>query len=194
MSTTAQCYYTAARDEIIMRLRLRDQSLLAYTIASASIIGLSLTNLSNIGTTVALIIPFLSLGAAILISSHSIAITNLGRYTVQLKDAIDKCRKDSGVELEPWDYSSTFINYSEKYAEKRLRSHLVVICIPAIFSLIVTFDKFKYPFDLHSTFWCAGVFMIIYSVLELGGAHIQRIKDITKRINDFRARDKIKKN
>jgi hypothetical protein len=185
MSTTAQCYYKAARDEIILRLRLRDQVLLSYTVVGATVIGLSLSNISGFNNIVALIVPFLAVGASILISSHSIAITHLGSYTVQLKEPIDLCREHAKVEIEPWDYSSSYMYYSERNLAKRLTGHIVVIFIPAFFSLVVSVKNFSYPFDIHSSLWVAGVFLTVFSVLILIHAHLVRKREIDLRVHKY---------
>ncbi len=197
MSTTAQCYYTAARDEVLLRLRLRDQVLLAYTVAGSSVIGLSLSDITSIGNTVALIVPFLAVGASILISAHSIAITHLGSYTVKLKDAIDSCRVHKEVAVEPWDYSEVYMYYSEKNSGKRLSGHIFVICIPAIFSLIVTFDQVVYPFTLHSVLWLCGVCLVVWSLYVLANAHIVRKREIDSRVHTYelkKQRDEAERN
>jgi|GEM_PF-6163419 len=185
MSSTAQTYYKAARDEIIVRIRMRDTILLAYNVSAASIIGLSITDISGLGSTVALIVPFLAIGCSILVSSHSIAITALGNYTNQLKLAIDACRNHKDVKIEPWDYSATFMRYASKHALSRLKSHIWIIRIPALTALYVASENFVYPLDVYSIIFSLGVLMTIFSMYELIRAHWSRMKAIEKRSSEY---------
>lgn len=98
MSTTGQCYYASAREEVIVRLRLRDQILISFIVSSGAILGLSIGGINEItggkeiNSTIALIVPFIAWGTSILVSAHSISITNIGRYcSEELAPSINEC-------------------------------------------------------------------------------------------------------
>lgn len=196
MSTTGQTYYKAARDEVIVRIRLRDQILLSYIISAGAVLGVSVGNIGGLAGTVALIVPFLGLGAAILVSSHSIMITNIGRYTKELHPGITECRKlhfevdckNSGlvnkdmIELVPWDWSNEFMRHGAQSSKYRLIGHFLIILIPSFFSLFVGLEEFKFPFsfpdDVHSVLWVAGLVLVGVSAWYLIKAHFIRYQSL----------------
>lgn len=164
MSTTAQTYYSEARNELVMRIRLREQVLNYFLVAVGAILSIAIANINGVGGTVALVIPFLGLGTAILITSHTMVITSIAKYSWHLEPAIDKCHAENlkmllrenkepdeditsepfkekldefikDTKLTPWDRSGAFTDRGLWSSWQRLLGNIVVIVGPAIFAI-----------------------------------------------------------
>ena len=69
---TARLAYDAARQEILLRMRLRDQALLVYLALVGTIFGVSLSNQDEGGEYILMTIPYIALGVAIIVSQHNV--------------------------------------------------------------------------------------------------------------------------
>lgn len=148
MSSAAQTYYKAARDEVVMRIRLREQALHYFLVSSAAILSLAFATISSVGGTIVLIIPFVSLGTAIFIANHHIAITNIGKYAGYLRKAIDKCRTihyeneypgKTPPELVPWDVCDVYKTEGKLSSRLRFLGNLAIIIAPSLLALVIGF-------------------------------------------------------
>lgn len=191
MSTTGQCYYKAARDEIVMRLRMRDQILLSFIISTGAIFGITLSNINENGP-ITLVIPFLSFGTSILVSAHTRAMTNILLYVDDLAPAINNCRA-SKIPLYPWDSSEEFRKEGKNSSFMRFLGNSVVILTPAIYSLVFTYKDIEIlSFSMSnpkSSLWNLDVILIVLSVIFLYSTHMHR-KEIIFTKNAWSKKDK----
>ena len=166
MSTTAQTYYSQARNELILRIRLREQVLNYFLVAAGVLLGIAISDINGVGSTVALVIPFIGLGTSILITSHTMVITSIAKYSWHLEPAINKCREENlkkllrdnkdpdedvstkkfqdkldqfilDTELTPWDRSGAYSQQGLWSSWQRLVGNNVVILGPAILALFL---------------------------------------------------------
>ena len=77
-SDSARCYYESARNELIKRIQLRDTVLLIMLGTMATIFGIAFGTSAHIE--ILFIIPYLSFGAASLVSQHQEVIGSLGAF------------------------------------------------------------------------------------------------------------------
>lgn len=189
MSTTGIAFYNAARAEINERIKLRDQIILSFIVSSGAVIGLAIGNVGGIGATIALVIPYLGLGTTILVATHNTAITRLGSYFQELSPAINECRMASAIqqkheflEIKPWDISESYRKHGKASSRSRMIGQLVIIFMPTLFSLYVSWGKFNFPFqfpnDMHSILWVWGLIAAIISGIYLIYIHLDRVKVI----------------
>jgi hypothetical protein len=192
MSSTGLSYYEAARQEIIERLRLRDHITLSYVISVGAIFSIALNKvgIDEVVPILILIIPYLCLGVAILVSSHSMAITNIGAYVDELAPAINECRKRTSVsagnkapiDLCPWDSSKTFKEKGAASSLLRMLGSSCIILMPAIFSQIIGFSHFHSPFenatDAGTLFWIFGTISTIVAAYILNRSHVARKQSV----------------
>ncbi len=188
VSSTGLSYYESARQEIIERLRLRDHIILSYIISTGAVFGIALSQESNIDKIplLVLIIPFICMGVAILVASHSIAITSIGLYVDELAPAINECRKrafdkkedDRLPNLFPWDSSKVFKDRGASSSLTRMIGNSCIILVPSLFSLFLGYAHFKWPLEILTDFgallWLFGVISTIIGSIVLFHAHSVR--------------------
>ncbi len=189
MSSTGIAYFNAARAEINDRIKLRDQIILSFIVSSGAVIGLAIGDVGNKGETIALIIPYLALGTAVLVATHNMAISRLGSYFQELAPAINQCRlegfiepEEKFIEIKPWDTSETYIKHGKRSSLYRMYAQLIIFFMPSLFSLGVGWEKFKFPFtfptDIHSMLWIWGLIATVVSGVYLIYIHFNRKKII----------------
>ena len=123
-------FYTAARAELVERLRLRDNLLVVYFTATATLIGATLTRL--IGTEALLAIPYFALGVAILVGQHNLIVEGLGRFLVA---EINPGTNSTGSPRRHWDSSEAFKKIRAAAVTLRLVGESVMLHTPCIIAL-----------------------------------------------------------
>jgi hypothetical protein len=107
-------FYQAARAEVVQRLSLRDQSLVAYVVAAGAYLGFIVqpqlkptaqTDEIIAGSAIVIVLPILSLLFTYVILQHHIVIGRLGEYARQL-------------------YPTSFNSWDNFYASWKDRSYL----------------------------------------------------------------------
>lgn len=180
---TARTTYTAARAEIIQRMQLRDYVLLVFLGFTSAIFGVALGVPDHIE--VLLSIPFLTLGAAILISQHNFMAAVLGEFlSTELKDEFGSL----GESAPQWDDSDTFKGYAFCAARFRFWGHIFIIFIPSFVALCATWRIAYYTLstslpDGHMlwTIWFLGFLCLIGAVVVIWLSHQWRMDIYNKR-------------
>ncbi|WP_447469691.1 hypothetical protein [Vibrio harveyi] len=127
-------YYECARNETIQRIRLRDYILLIYLGATTATYGVALKN--SLVAEVLLIVPFLALGAAIIISQHNSTIGSLARYCAkELGGKLSEILPDSNI--PQWDNSNVLKGRSSYYVSLRAWGSVVILVVPCIPALVL---------------------------------------------------------
>lgn len=141
----ALALYSSARSELLERIRLRDQVLMAYLAAVGALFTLAFGKEGNVKTLLTL--PFLALGAAVLVSQHNDLIGALSRYCGK---ELDRCFADHGCKVPQWDSSFAFQDLSaHAYAYRTLGAAFILMGTAVAASLIVGLDLYE------STAWVA---------------------------------------
>lgn len=123
-------FYETARQEILVRISARDNSLLIYLGAIAAIIG---TSFQTNQTLFLLIIPYLALGISLIISNHHAIISALAIYcSTELGEIFYR----NGILIPQWDNSSLRSKYSNRTFITRYWGDAIMINIPSIIAII----------------------------------------------------------
>jgi hypothetical protein len=168
---TAREHYTSARTELIQRIHLRDNVLLVYLGAVGTVFGLAFG--TSIRSEVLLVVPFFSLGASVILSQHNIAIGSIGAFLVH---EIEPFLKQLGEYAPQWDNSVTFHEYSSRGVWLRTIGHTLLIVIPAIAGIAITWRSgFYSPFPQGPLWWFALICTVL-SCYFIWYAHTWRNK------------------
>jgi hypothetical protein len=167
---TARHSYDAARAEILLRMRLRDNVLLVFLAASGAFLGIGLQSNQN---EVLLAIPFLALGTAILVSQHNMLAAALGQF---LAHELGPFLKNLNERAPHWDNSVTFRSIHNTAAWFRFWGHMLVIEIPSIVGLCLNArHALESPFP-HGPLWWGGAFCAAGALGVLWWSHQKRLK------------------
>lgn len=152
-------YYKTARDEILLRVRLRDQILTAYLIAIGAVFtGLSVSEGNPV---IAIFVPFLSYACSIVLAGHDIAITSINQY---IKMVIKSKQSES---LTPWDCSSVFVEKAYAASINLYRGRMMVLFLPSVLALVIGFDSVSFPVNFPSVLWYMGLWFTLLSGISL---------------------------
>jgi hypothetical protein len=170
--------YDAARNEILLRMRLRDQVLLVYLMIVGAILGVSLRESGN--EDILLSIPFIALGASILVSQHNVLMAILGQFCAEELELFFK-KLDPSEYAPHWDNSKTYKAYAMPSTIFRLLSHSLIIMVPAILALGINFKHaFSSPFP-QGPLWWFGALCFVGVILVIMYAHSKRKEIYNKR-------------
>lgn len=154
--STATNYYRAVREELIERVKLRDQVLLVYLGFVGAVLGTSLTKDS--WREIGLILPFLGLGCAILVSQHNAVIGAIIRF---INEDLKKNLKDVGIDVPEFVSSNSFRGHSRYSNFSRSFGHAVVIMIPEVAGLGINFrHALSSPFPMGPAWWFGLAFAL----------------------------------
>lgn len=147
--TVATNYYRAAREELVERVKLRDQVLLVYLGFVGAVLGASLAK--DAWREIGLILPFLGLGCAILVSQHNAVIGALIRF---INMDLRRKLKEVGVDVPEFVSSNSFKDHSRYSNFSRSLGHAVVIMIPEVAGLGINIQHaLLSPFPMGPAWW-----------------------------------------
>lgn len=165
-------YYDSARSELIERIGLRDNALILYLGAVGAIFGVVYGS-ERQPLIVLLLIPFLALGAAFIISQHHEVIGALGRYLG--RELEEHLRGDSRNPPPQWDTSDTLREHFEKAMRLRLWSHLLLLLVPSAVALLLNREFLAHPSSHEGVFWWFGAVCTGATLWPLISAHASRL-------------------
>jgi len=159
--------YNAARQEILLRMKLRDQILLTYLVVVATLLGIALKTPDAYG--ILLAIPLLALGAISLITTHMVAADHLGEFCSKELGPYFEAPVPPGV-IPQWDNSQTFHNYTMTSAKFRTVAHGLIVLVPSIMALGVNYPHaFGSPFPYGPLWWfCLVCFFGVAAIMYIG--------------------------
>lgn len=168
---SARTFYESAREELIQRIRLRDNVLLFYLGAVGTISGVALGG-GGVTKEILFILPFLTLGVAILVSQHNALIGSLGHFCAC---EIEPFFEDSSnSEYAPqWDSSDALEGYKQQAIKLRSWGHTLMILVPAIASLSINYSYIIAPVAFGILWWSAFISLVLSS-LVIYQAHLWR--------------------
>jgi hypothetical protein len=168
---TGRKVYDQMRSEIVQRVQLRDNALILYLGSVGTIFGLALGQLAKYE--ILLIIPYLSMGVAAIISHHHSII---GSQISFIADELVPFFKSVNEASPMWEISETRKEYSARDINLRFLANLTLTTIPPIAGLILTYELgFYQPFPLGPLWW-AGVVITIISIYITVESHFYRSK------------------
>jgi len=152
-------FYDAARAELLERIRLRENILLLYMSAVATLLGISFGK-QQLTLEILFVIPLLSFSVAILVSHHNSLIGSLGVYcSTELKKNLNLNLSSPVVQ---WDESKSLLDNSRKAIRSRYIPHLLIICVPAIIALALN-QSHSVPIDSWESaiWWLCCLFTLL---------------------------------
>ncbi len=170
---SARHSFDAARAELNLRLQLRDTALLAYIVAVGAVVSFVFggSNTSSAKVNILLIIPYLSLSYAFVVSQHNSVIASIIEF-LNL-DLRTEFKKQNGYAPQ-FVSSESFIKHTPDSNWQRSFSHFTVMFIPSIFSLIVTLPNLDSV--LLKIIWTASVISAVIGLMQVLGAYYKRQK------------------
>jgi len=155
---TARLAYESSRNEILERIRLRDNALLAFLGATGVVFGVAT------GTSprpqLLLILPYLSLAAAFIVTQHD---RTIGRICAFLTEELDPFLREHAEAAPTWEACSFLQSYSSAAMILRSTSHSILIILPAAVALVWSWPVAKAAVVLEIIWWCAVVITTISS-------------------------------
>lgn len=177
-SNTPLELYSLIWAETLERIKLRDGILTAYVAGASTILGGGLSSPDSIN--ILFIIPYLSFGAAVIVSQHHLMIGQLSVYCAEHLGPI--IIDNSGVNsLIEWHKSEPFTNFVKRASNYRTYGHLILIEFPALTSLVLSFKAvymgwFSPASCLLLLLWLGGAFLLISGTVILCNSRWQKNK------------------
>lgn len=170
---TARASYMAVRTEIMQRMQLRDYVLLVFLGFTGVIFGVAFGSEDKFKVLFSL--PFLSLGAAVLIAQHNLMAAVLGKFLAEELGPIFKVLNENAPQ---WDHSATFKEFAFTAAIHRYIGHTLIIFVPCVIALTVTFHiAFNTPIPeghIWSFIWWCGLACVALSIYVIWVSHNKR--------------------
>lgn len=167
----AMRFYDSARAEMMERIKLRENIILFYVGAVATLLGVVFGK-EGANSAILFVIPLLSLAAAILVSHHNSLIGALGLYcSVELNSSLQASTENKIIQ---WDESRSLITGSSKAIRSRLIPHLLIISAPAVIALIVNHQYLTFAFTWESITWLVGSACFLSSVYYICQSGLDR--------------------
>ena len=159
---SARVFYELAKRESVERVRLRDNVLLLYIGAITTIFSFAM---GREDLEILLVIPFMTLGAVIIISQHNAVIGTLSAY----------CASEIGPFLKSltppedapqWDTSKALKTYSGYAITMRTVGHSLLTLLPACIALYLNRNHATdSPFPNGPVWWFGALFLMISGVV-----------------------------
>ncbi|MCG8641036.1 MAG: hypothetical protein MI862_14970 [Desulfobacterales bacterium] len=153
--------YAAARQEVLLRMKLRDQILLTYLVVVATLLGIALKTPD--AYSILLVIPFLALATISLITAHMVVADHLGEFCYR---ELGKCFAN----IPQWDNSKSFHSYTMTSSKLRTVAHALIVLVPSIMALGINYSHaFGSPFPYGPIWWfCLLCFLGVVAIMYIG--------------------------
>jgi CDP-diacylglycerol---glycerol-3-phosphate 3-phosphatidyltransferase len=172
MSTadTARASYEASRNEVLERIRLRDNTLLAFLGACGVIFGVAATDLPRLPLLV--MIPFLALAATFMVTQHDRTIGALCAFITQdLAPFLQAAAEGAPI----WESSGFLRRYTSTAMVLRSLSHSILVLTPAALALAWSRAVARSS-NAVTLAWWIGVAAIIAASVLLGSTFRERMR------------------
>lgn len=141
-------FYESARAELIARIGHRDNVLVVYLGAVGAIYGLVLGIDDRIS--ILLVIPYLALGAALILSQHHAVIGQIGLYLAQELQPFFESEGHPGP--PQWETSDSLRESRPQVMRQLFFGQMLLVVVPAFPALTFTKHLALSPASLFSTF------------------------------------------
>jgi len=164
----AVAFYNAVRAEVIQRLALREQVLLAYLATSGVVAGVAYKSSGGVNYQTLLIIPGMSVLFTLALIRHDGIMLKIGQYIrTELRPFISGINV-GGKTLVDWDESLTLTNYLTRHLIVEKCLFLLLVGGPAASALMIARDN---RCQYHHIFWwafscfCASIAILLFNAL-----------------------------
>lgn len=170
--------YNSARDEILSRLKMRDQLLLAFLVIVGTISGLWIH--SRDLKEILLLIPFLTLGVTIMIYHHSEVMAQLGHFcSKELEEFMNKF--DPPEYSIHWDNSETYRSFSDRSTKQRTLVNIIILLTPVLMALGVNFSHACSGNVIFLLLWWFGVILLFIILMLILKSYLSRAESFSSR-------------
>jgi len=161
---TARIAYQAARQETVMRIRLRDNMLLVFLATVSAIFGIALK--TGAQKHIVLIIPFLTLGVTFIITYHNYLIGALHRFC---ENEVAPFLRNAGVDGDDenapqWDTSDAQENYFNVGEWLKTFGYFFILTIPSLLSLLLWRKQAVAPESPIVFVWIGAIICFLLTV------------------------------
>ena len=168
---TARAYYVALRGELNQHLAIAHQTLYLYLGAVTALFGTTLTIDGK--QEILMIVPFLSLGASVIISHHERVTGTIAAYCAK---ELDGFLHEIGEHAPQWDNSHALDIYQKDLLLTRLWGNSLIIILPALIATIINW-RFAIVFPGAMSWWLGIILEILsFSALLRTFRYRQKIK------------------
>jgi hypothetical protein len=150
-------FYESARQEILLRIGMRETSMMSYLGAVAALIAGAIAEKEHL---LLLIIPFLTLAISLITLHHNLYIGGLIKYCGSELDSYFRKK----TKVSHWDTSKTRINLSEQTKAKRLWGDMVLIITPSLLGFVMNY-KILSTVNLLFILFLSGIICVIISMI-----------------------------
>src|ERR1041384_7225395 len=129
---TARASYEASRNEILERIRLRDNALLAFLGATGVVFGVASGTPPR--SEFLMILPYLSLAAALIVTQHDRTIGYMCAFITQ---ELEPFLREQSEHAPTWEACNSLRSYSSTAMGLRLVSHGILILGPSVLAIVL---------------------------------------------------------
>jgi hypothetical protein len=167
---TARVSYESSRNEILERIRLRDNALLTFLGATGLVFGVA--SGSPPRPQFLLILPYLSLAAALFVTQHDRTIGCICAFITQ---ELDPFLREHSENAPMWEACDFLRRYSSTAMNLRSVSHSILILMPAGLALVWSRSAAAMTGRLLFVWWFAIIVTVI-STTFLVSTYLERLK------------------
>lgn len=166
---TAREYHSTARAELTQRIGLRDNVLMAFLGGTGALFSIAFGTSAK--PEILLVVPYLTLGAAVIISQHHEVIGALGDFLrIELHPFLTKLEG----EVPEWDSSKALTAYHSQAIWMRTVGHSVLLIVPSVAALAINWPHRAFSASSKAPAWWFGLVFAIGSCVVIGRSHFQR--------------------
>lgn len=167
---TALAAYQAARQEVIERIRLRDNALVMFLGATSVVFGLAVDDKAR-SSLLLLLIPYLALAASFILAQHD---RTIGALCAFITDDLRKFLRGLRADAPMWESSQFLREYTDLSILMRTLSNLILIILPAVLSLAWAWSTIRSEGKLIQSVWWGGCAVTVMMTILLVATHLDR--------------------
>ena len=161
-------FFSAAKDEVLIRIRMRDTLLATFAAAAYTAVATILAS-SQLGEKYLYGVPYLSLAFSLLVSYHHAGIGALGNHCAS--DLLPRLAREGHV--LGFEYSNVFHQYHKKNATRRTLAHVMILLFPAGLALGINWRDLL-PANYAQSPFLTGLWLIGLAMMIVAAAVIHR--------------------
>ena len=183
--------YTTARQEIIERIKLRDQLVAGYVVFASVVLGLAVKDNASVS---AIALPYVAFAAACLSRQHQQVIGGIARFLAaeferDLRDVESTVSSTSSiakpsVPITQWDRSRSMLSLGHLPFERIGIVHYAIFVLPSFVALFITRPSWIWSDWAFLMAWLISAFFAIGTIYQIKKATEDR-KEL--RHDQFRA-------
>lgn len=169
-SESVRKFYDAARDEVLMRMRLRDNVILVFLGGVSTLFAVAI---KSDASEVLFCVPYLSLGAAMIVGQHYMVMGRIAYYCVK---EVGPFLAQKNEDAPQWDTSHVFHDMVGWSVWLRCLSLMVLLGLPSATALAMTKEHaFGSTFPFGPLWWISAL-CLLFTLMAILVVHNDRRK------------------